>query len=476
MSSADPDASLPPRSARLHPLAAAFGAMAAVAVTATLLITGALPREGAFMAGIFVLAAVYWVTEAVPLYVTSLMVIGLEALLLANPGGWRGLGFASGTGPDFRQILQTAADPTLMLFFGGFVLARAATKEGLDRVLSGWLFRPFGSRPPWVLLGLILITAFLSMWMSNTATAVMMLALIAPLLSATPPGDPFRVAVLLAVAFGANIGGIGTPIASPPNAVAVGFLQQAGQPVTFLDWTRAALPPQILLLGLLWAMLWVAFRPRTPGLRFAAAVHRLTPRGRSVGAIFAATVALWLTDAWHGLPAGLVALLPVILCFGTGLLNTVDLRNLDWNVLILIAGGIALGAGLQWTGLDRVVVSWLPAEASTQVQLTVILGLTLLLGTFMSNTATANLLLPIALSTGQVTDPSTALPFVFAVALMSALTMALPISTPPNAVVCASGEVHTRHTLLVGGMMGVIGWLLLSFALPWWLRWCGMNP
>jgi sodium-dependent dicarboxylate transporter 2/3/5 len=132
------------------------------------------------------------VTEALPLFATSLLVIGLQMVLLANPGDWPGLGFQSGASPSYRDILSTAADPVLVLFFGGFVLARAAVKEGVDRAISTLLLRRFGGEPRRVLLGLMLITLLFGMWMSNTATAAMMLALVTPMLAAMPPQEPFR--------------------------------------------------------------------------------------------------------------------------------------------------------------------------------------------------------------------------------------------------------------------------------------------
>ena len=121
------------------------------------------------MSGIFLLAALLWVTEALPLFATSLLVIGLQLILLANPGGWPGLGFSQGESPGWRAIVGAAADPVLVLFFGGFLLARAAVKEGVDRAMSSVLLRPFGGQPRWILLGLMMVTALFSMWMSNTA-------------------------------------------------------------------------------------------------------------------------------------------------------------------------------------------------------------------------------------------------------------------------------------------------------------------
>lgn len=155
--------------------------------------------------------------------------------MLANPGHWAGFGFETDSGPAYREVFAAAADPILLLFLGGLLLARAAVKEGVDHAMSALLLRPFGARPLATLLGLMPVTALFSMWMSNTATTAMMVALVAPMLAQMPPGEQFRKVLLLAVPVAANIGGMGTPIASPPNAVAMGFLPKAGLQIRFLD-------------------------------------------------------------------------------------------------------------------------------------------------------------------------------------------------------------------------------------------------
>jgi solute carrier family 13 (sodium-dependent dicarboxylate transporter), member 2/3/5 len=322
------------------------------------------------MAGISVLALL-WVTEALPLFATSLLVIGLQMVLLANPGDWPGLGFQSGVSPSYRDILSTAADPVLVLFFGGFVLARAAVKEGVDRAISTLLMRRFGGEPRWVLLGVMLITLLFGMWMSNTATAAMMLALITPMLAALPPKEPFRKALVLAVSFTANISGMSTPIA-------------------FLDWMLVAAPLAVGLTLFTWLVLWRFFAPATHGLRLAYLSEKLTWRGWFVVSVFAITVLLWMTDRWHGLPPAVVALLMAVVLTTTGIINSEDLARLEWSILILIAGGISLGTGMQLTGLDQVVAQWLPATGKSGFWLLAVLVMaTLVVGTFMSNTAAA---------------------------------------------------------------------------------------
>jgi len=420
-------------------------------------------REAGFMAGIFVLAALLWVTEALPLFATSLLVIGLQCVLLANPGGWPGLGFSSGASPSYRTILNTAADPVLVLFFGGFVLAQAAVNERVDRAMSALLLRPFGGHPRWMLLGIMLSTLLFSMWMSNTATATMMLALVSPMLVALPPKEPFRKALVLAIPFTANIGGMGTPIASPPNAVAVGFLQDSGYKVAFLDWMLVAVPLTLGLTLFTWIVLLRFFAPATAGLRLESASEKLTARGWLVGGVFTATVLLWMSDQWHGLPPAVVALLPAVVLTATGVFTREDLSRLEWRILILIAGGISLGMGMQLTGLDQVIVRSLPTGGAGALSLLAALVLgTMLVGTFMSNTAAANLFLPIGISSATLAGSNGLHPVqaAMSIALAASMSMALPISTPPNALAYAKGEFTTREmarvALLISGLAAAL--------------------
>lgn len=449
-----------------------LGSVAVAAIAVWLLReTAEATREAAWMGGIFVLAGMLWVTEALPLFATSLLVIGLQLMLLANPGGWPGLGFESGASPPYRDILSTAADPVLVLFFGGFVLARAAVKEGVDRAMSELLLRPFGTEPRWVLLGVMLVTLLFGMWMSNTATAAMMLAVITPMLATLPPGDPFRKALVLAVPFTANISGMATPIASPPNAVAIGFLQQGGHSIAFLKWMLMAAPLTLGLTLFTWLVLWKAFRPAAAGLRVEHVTETLTRRGWFVVGVFVVTVLLWMSDQWHGLPPAVVALLPAVILTTTSIFTREDLGRIEWNVLILIAGGISLGTGMQLTGLDQVVIRWLPATGENAFALfaALVLG-TLIVGTFMSNTAAANLFLPIGISSAALAGPAGGLHPVHvavSIALVASMSMALPVSTPPNAMAYARNEFTTKDMVRVSLLISTLGAAAIIFGGRW---------
>ncbi len=452
-------------------------ALAAI-VTLWLYLGQVVVREQALMCGIFVLAAVLWVTEAIPLFATSLLVVGLEILLLANPGNWPGLGFDSGDSPNFRTFVAAAADPVIMLFFGGFLLARAAVKEGVDATLAGIILRWVGRRPGRVLAGVMLVTVMFSMWMSNTATAAMMMALVAPMLAMVPKADPFRKALLLGVAFSANIGGMGTPIGSPPNAVAMGFLRNAGLDVGFLQWMLVSVPLLTGLLVFCWVLLMVLYAPRDTTLRLELKPRRLTRRGWFVVGVFLVTAALWLTESLHHLPSSVVALLPAVVFSCTHLLGRQDVNSMEWSILILIAGGISLGKGMQVTGLDESFVHWMltDRESAGLGVLGVLVMITLGLGTFMSNTAAANLLLPIGISLAIASGGGLGQVHVaISIALMASVGMALPISTPPNAVVYAYGDLKTRDMAITGGIIGLLCAVLVTFGSGMVLRFWGVE-
>ncbi|MFZ9747029.1 MAG: SLC13 family permease [Opitutaceae bacterium] len=437
------------------------------------------PREAALMGGIFVGIAGLWAAEALPLFATALLAIGLQVVLLANPAGWPGLGFTGAAGPSVREVLAPAADPILLLFLGGLVLTRAAAREGVDRALAGWLLRPFGTRPRQALLGVMLVTLTASMWMSNTATTAMMLAIVAPMLAAMPPAEPFRKALLLGVPLAANLGGMATPIGSPPNALASSHLQQAGLVVGFLPWMAVAVPLAVGLAALTWLLLVRWHAPADPALRLISARAPLTRRGGVVATIFAVTAGLWITEGWHGLPAPVVALVPLLTLPALGFFTREDLAQLDWSVLILITGGLALGAGLARTGLGQLAAGWLPAGETGDgwALLTAAVLATVVLGTFISNTAAASLVLPVAASASAEFGPASDLSVVhlaLSVALSASVSMALPMSTPPNAMAYAQNGFTTRElarvalvvsALAVGLILGGGRWMLQLWAI-----------
>ncbi|MEM8599661.1 MAG: DASS family sodium-coupled anion symporter [Bacteroidota bacterium] len=432
----------------------------AVALGAAQFVPEALPREARLMAGIFVLAAVLWTTEALPLFATALLVIALEVVLLANPGGWPGLGFSHGATPPYQTFLAPLASPIIYLFLGGFIVARAAVKEGVDASLASLVLRLFQGRPRQVMLGLMVATATFSMFMSNTATTAMMITLVGPMLAQIPKDDPVRRGLLLSVPFAANIGGMGTPVASPPNAVALGVLAESGLSVSFGTWMLVAVPLGAILLGITWLLIVRLYPASTHGLHLRPITSALTGRGYVVLFVALCTIALWLTEPWHGLPTAVVALLPVVAFTSLGVLNRHDFDALQWNVLVLIAGGLALGLGMRHTGLDVALVEALPTGGATA--LLILTTGTLLLSTFMSNTAASNLVLPIGVSLAVATgSASSGVVVALCIALTASSAMALPVSTPPNAIAYAQGELTTRDLVAAGTIVSLIALALI---------------
>lgn len=374
-----------------------------------------------------------------------------------------------------KSIFATFADPIIILFLGGFFLADAATKFRLDINLARVLLKPFGTNPKYVLLGLMSVTALFSMFMSNTATAAMMLALLTPVLALFKPEDRGRAAFALCIPIGANVGGIGTPIGTPPNAIALKFMQENGWNVTFGDWMMFGVPFVIIMLLIGWFILLKMFPIDQKSLDLAKEMKgkfMTTPKAWVVYITFIVTILLWVVPKqYHGLDANSVAIIPIAVFSVTGVITKKDLKAMSWDVLWLVAGGFALGVALGETKLANDLINSIPfAEWDS---LALIVGSSLIclfMATFMSHTATAALLMPIMASVaagmvaGGSMDAPGAIGLLVTIAFASSLGMALPISTPPNAMAYATGHVEQKGMAISGTILCLIG-LALSIGL-----------
>ena len=418
---------------------------------------------------VFVWAALSWVLEPIPIYATSLVIITLLLILVSDSGVNFLIQDASpefGTTISYQSILATFASPIILLFLGGFFLAIAASKFRLDQNLARVLLRPFGTKPAMVMLGLMLITAVFSMFMSNTATTAMMLAILTPVLAVFKPNDPGKIAFTLAIPVAANIGGIGTPIGTPPNAIALEYLTGANE-VTFSQWMTFGVPFVIVLLTLGWLLLRSMYKIVTPHITLnIQGKFMQNPKARIVYATFIATIILWLTDFIHGMNAYVVAMIPVTVFSATGIVNKADLKNISWDILWLVSGGIALGMALEKSGLAQNVVDAIPFN--TYPLAAVLIGLTviaMLMATFMSNTATANLLLPLVAALGVsmagIAAVGGAKTLILSVTLASSMGLALPVSTPPNALAFGTGFITTAQMSRIGIILAGLGLLLI---------------
>jgi len=424
--------------------------------------------EGHRIFALFLAAVVLWVTEAVPLHATATIIILLEILLVSDKSL---LGIPEGfTPPSYRIFSGTLAAPVLMLFLGGFFLAHGAAKFDLDRNLARVLLRPLGTSSRMILLGLIGITAVFSMFMSNTATTATMMAVVLPVIHQLPAGDRMRAGLALCIPIAANVGGMGTPIGTPPNAIAISALAQAGISLGFLQWMLMMLPFVAILLFVVWLLLARIYRfgGRTIEINIESTFNNTLP-AKVFYVTFAGTILLWLTEGIHGMSSGIVGFVPVVVLLSTRVFGPKDLQSIHWHVLWLVAGGIALGVGVGKTGLDAWLLGLIEWNGMSTLMIIGLLSLVaLLMSTVISNSATANLLVPLAMtlatSEGITMQPIAAAVFV---AVGSSLAMALPISTPPNAVAVSTGAVRTKDIALIGALVGGAGWLLFLLCGQW---------
>ncbi len=430
-----------------------------------------LSPAGHITLGIFVFAAIFWITEPVPIYVTSLAVILLQVVLLSDKGLTLSLLQETGAQTDYRNFFATLAHPILILFLGGFSLAKAAEKYRLDRNLTRILLRPFGQKPVRVALGVMLVTGILSAFMSNTATTAMMMTVALPIVAKVPEADPFRRLIALSIPVGANIGGIATPIGTPPNAVALAALAKQGVVIPFSTWMMLATPLVVVSLLLAWWGMCRMFKPQLETFEMEIE-GRFDTSGKAIAlyAVFAVTVGLWVTEKLHGIPSAIVAFLPMVFLPAFGVLDKFDLRSLAWEVLFLVAGGISLGISLQGTGVAAWLIGLVSWSAFSTFGLVVLFALVGFgVGNLISHTVSATILVPIAitlLGTGGATGAGLVIP-IAVIGIIVSFSMILPISTPPNAIALSTGLVETRDLakagVLVGGI-GIAATLIFGFA------------
>ena len=422
---------------------------------------------------IFIFASLMWLTEGIPSWATSTLVIVILLFTCSDSA----LTFFTGEGYvdqaqlgeiiSHKKLMACFADPIIMLFIGGFILAIAATKVGLDVKMAKIMLAPFGTKSETVLLGFLLVTGIFSMFLSNTATAAMMLTFLTPVLKQLPPEGKGRIGLALAIPIGANIGGIGTPIGTPPNAIALKALNDPeglNMNIGFGDWMMFMFPLAILLLLIGWFLLKTLFPFSQKNVELKIEGEKETTwQSYVVYITFALTILLWVLDKVTGVNANVVAMLPVGVFCACGIITRKDLEEINWSVLWMVAGGFAIGLALQETKLAAHLIDTIPFD--TWPALLMLIGSGILcyaLSNFISNTATAALLVPILTVVGTASAETLApfggvSPLLIGIALSASLAMVLPISTPPNALAHATGMIEQKQMMRVGLIMGVVG-------------------
>lgn len=434
---------------------------------------------------IFVMAVMLWLTEAIPAWATSVTIIFVLLFFVSNSS----FKFMQGSEGQYGQLLDSVgimacfADPTIILFLGGFILAIAATKSGLDVWMAKVMIKPFGKKSENVLLGFLLITGIFSMFISNTATAAMMLTFLTPVFKALPANGKGRIALTMAIPIGANLGGMGTPIGTPPNAFAYKVLNDPtgmNLDISFGHWMAVMVPLVIVLLIIAWFLLrkLFPFSQKTIELHIEGDVKH-NWRSVVVGATFFVTIVLWIFGKQIGINANTVAMLPIAVFAFSGVISAKDLQQIDWGVIWMVAGGFALGLAMNGTGLAKVAVESIPFGSWSPIVILIISGLVCyFLSNFISNTATAALLIPIlsVVCNGMGDklniiggDPT----ILVGIAVAASAAMSLPISTPPNAIAYSTGLINQKDMAKTGITVGVIT-LALGFSMLIVIGKCGL--
>ncbi len=424
---------------------------------------------------IFVMAVMLWLTEAIPAWATSVTIIFVLLFFVSNSS----FKFMQGSEGEYGQLLDSVgimacfADPTIILFLGGFILAIAATKSGLDVWMAKTMIKPFGNKSENVLLGFLLITGIFSMFISNTATAAMMLTFLTPVFKALPANGKGRIALTMAIPIGANLGGMGTPIGTPPNAFAYKVLNDPtglNLDISFGQWMAVMVPLVLVLLVIAWFLLrkFFPFSQKTIELKIEGDVKH-NWRSFVVGVTFFVTILLWIFGKQLGINANTVAMLPIAVFAFSGVITAKDLQGIDWGVIWMVAGGFALGLAMNGTGLAKVAVESIPFGSWSPIVILIIAGLVcFFLSNFISNTATAALLIPILAvvcngmgdKLNMIGGDSTVL---IGIAVAASAAMSLPISTPPNAIAYSTGLIQQKDMAKTGLAVGIIT-LVLGFS------------
>ncbi|ERJ79329.1 transporter, DASS family [Prevotella disiens JCM 6334 = ATCC 29426] len=424
---------------------------------------------------IFVFATLAWLTECIPAWATSLAIMMIMCVTVSENSFTIFKGDGIGELLKSKAIMASFADPIIMLFLAGFILAIAASKSGLDTLLARNMIRPFGKKSENVLLGFLFITGIFSMFISNTATAALMLTFLAPVFAALPANGKGRIALTMSIPLAANLGGMGTPIGTPPNMIALKFLNDPeglNLGISFGQWMMIMTPLVIILLLICWRILlyFFPFSKKTIELNIDGEVHKGW-RMYIVIATFIITILLWIIpEKITGINTNTVAMIPMGVFAITGVISAKDLQQIDWSVIWMVAGGFALGLGMNSSGLADVAIESIPFGNWSPIMILIVSGLICyFLSNFISNTATAALLMPILAvvcramgdKLGVIGGTSTIL---LGVAIAASSAMCLPISTPPNAIAYSTGLIQQKDMLKTGLLCGLIS-LALGYGL-----------
>lgn len=429
-----------------------------------------------------VFCTILWATEVIPLFVTSLLVPFLVVTLRVGRTDDiedRRMNANETT----KWIFSTMFTPSMCLLLGGFSIAAALSKYGIDKLLAQRVLRLAGTKPSFVLLAHMAVACFASMWISNVAAPVLMYSLIQPILRNLPSNSSFGPSLIMGIALASNIGGQTSPIASPQNLIALQYMPDGG--LGWLQWFAITIPVSGISLVIIWILLlWTYGSGRgTVIKRINESTDKFTGIQYFISAVTMGTIVLWCLERnfeWIFGDMGVIAILPMILFFGTGILTKEDFNNFLWTVVILAMGGIALGKAVTSSGLlesmDDLIQSFVAGLPLWKV-LFALLGISLVVATFISHTIAAVLLVPIA---SQVGDSLASAPhpklLIMATVLTASAACGLPVSGFPNMTAVSQVDsvgrryVTAKDFLKVGvpasivatAVVGSVGFLMMT--------------
>ncbi len=415
------------------------------------------PQHRIFFA-IMIFIAFMWFTEAIPLFLTSLLVPFLAVTLVKLPSD---------------VAIKPFFDPIVMLILGGFVISVAMQKTKLSEVFAGYFLRFSKGKPYFTLLLIFSFTFLISMWISNSAAAAIVMPIAVAILvkNHMSKGAQFPKAVVLGIAYAATIGGLTTIVGTPPNAIASQFLSNHGFVVDFLGWMIYAIPFAILLLMIMWGIM--CFRYRTDLKKLTIPLNIKTKFNISQKTtlfILLLTIVLWLTTRIHKIPASVIAIIPIILFYVFQVLEPSDFAKSRWSTLILIGGGLSLGSAISYLKFDLVVAEFIKGLIQNQPAIAVFLLLaiaTILMTAVASNTATAAILIPIIIPLAASLNLNV-ISVAVLVALASSLDFIVPVGTPPTAIAYSTGYLKTKDILITGTLLSLISVIfLVVFSMLW---------
>ncbi len=406
-----------------------------------------------YMIFLFFFAVGLWTTEAIPAFAVSLLIISFLVFALGNR-------YFNSKPENIERYVRTFSDSIIWLLLGGFFLAKAMAKTKLDETLFRFTIKMAGKKPANLLIAVMVTTMLASMLLSNTATTTMVLVAIMPLIKTLDRNSGITKALLLGIPVASTAGGIATITGTPANAIAAGALERAGIDIEFLGWMIYGVPIALIFTAVGYLVLTRTYlKYKTPiSMAFLDDLEndRLkvsSVKRKIVIAVILVTIGLWVTTSLHGINVAAVCAIPLVVLTVTGVLEGKDIQTMPWDTLLLVAGGLSLGVGLEHTGLlDHYAKMLIALNLNSMVLISIFGFLAVILANFMTNSSTTALMVPVCMAV----LPAFKLQVSLIVAISSSAALVLLASSPSNAVVFSTGYLEQKDFRRNGIILGLL--------------------